>query len=143
MNRENTEESCMLFVVVIMVVDVFTFAVPGLSNITIAVTNDTPSNKAPSSLAKSDYQMCATNMQPIAMLKTARFPCAPRNAFGRYLFIIGYGSNESLLQLCEVKVYVDKRKLHLEQTSTPSTDLFLYIDARIHSRIKSYLYNNK
>ena len=99
----------MLYMLVITVVDVFTFAVSRLSNFTIAVTNVTPLATAPNALLKSDYQVCVTHFPPIEESKTETYNCEAMT-FGRYLYIMRIDSKPRILQLCEMKVYVEKRK---------------------------------
>ena len=84
------------------------FVVDALSNFVVAATNVDPSDTSPSELSPSDYEVCATRVEPIPLSTTMTFQC---DVSGRYVFVLRQGS-DSYLQLCEVEVFANKRTSH-------------------------------
>ncbi|KAI0210697.1 hypothetical protein LSAT2_004543 [Lamellibrachia satsuma] len=59
-----------------------------LSNFIVAATNVTPSDTSPSQLSPSDYDVCATRVDPIPLSTTMTFRCESTDVFGRYVFVL-------------------------------------------------------
>ncbi|KAI0210332.1 hypothetical protein LSAT2_004921, partial [Lamellibrachia satsuma] len=83
-----------------------------LSNFIVAATNVTPSDTSPSQLSPSDYDVCATRVDPIPQSTTMTFRCESTDVFGRYVFVLKQGPNTNF-HLCEVEVYVYKPPVNI------------------------------
>ena len=86
-----------------------TFPVESLANFVVAATNATPTVTAPSELSPSDYDVCATRVDPIPASTTMTFRCESTGVFGRYLFVLRQDQTSEQLVICEVEVYGEKR----------------------------------
>ena len=82
----------------------FRSVVENLSNFVVAATSVTPTVTSPRELSPSDYDVCATRVDPIPASTTMTFRCESTDVFGRYLFVLRQDSGH--LQLCEVEVFV-------------------------------------
>ena len=87
---------------------IFMLVVESLANFIVAATNVDPETTSPSQLSTSNYDVCATRVEPIPMSTTMTFRC---DVSGRYVFVL---RQEPIInfQLCEVEVYGEKRTSH-------------------------------
>ena len=79
------------------------FTVKNLANFIVGVTDMCPSITSPRDLSTTDYDVCATRVDPIPMSTTMTFRCESTDVFGRYVFVLRKDSD--YLIMCEVEVY--------------------------------------
>ena len=74
-----------------------------LVNITIGLTDVSPSNRTPAALDDTDYMLCAHYPGTSPTGQTVDIECSTLNPRGRYMFLIQRG-RDLVLALCELEV---------------------------------------